>query len=135
MIKQLLTRMPWSRTKIQSISSTVEIRCAIVKTVVSWHSMEMAFCRTNAVCVSTLAVHSSKQSICKKDTLSIQQCRLGQATKLHHNNKPYYSQPSELSYLGFSTEHNKSAFSIFIFVNLLLPRPTFCYDRHKDKLH
>lgn len=33
-------------------------------TVVPWHPLDNVFCRSEAVLVSTLAVHSSKQSTC-----------------------------------------------------------------------
>lgn len=59
------TRIPRSRIRMLSMFNTMEMRWAIVITVMPLHSVDMAFCITEAVWVSTLAVHSSKHSTWK----------------------------------------------------------------------
>lgn len=59
------TRTPWSRTRTLSMFRTMAMRWAIVTTVISLHSLEIVFTIIDAVWVSTLAVHSSRQSICR----------------------------------------------------------------------
>lgn len=84
------TSLPFSIIKTRCKSIMVEIRCAMVMTVMLTHRVARVSFSTAVVCGSTFAVHSSKHKTCKREMVIQKGLRCRKQTGLTIKNHSLY---------------------------------------------